>query len=398
MKYTFKCYNSIEEANITKETLIAYSKNKNERVMFQNDIEYFGFQSQEGLLEGRPLVCVLYKDNSPVMFSLGVVHKDEVSPSITYLKLKFINFKKKCYQVFQYGVFHLEDTIELSDIFIKMLLSNINKYNVDYVFFDLIRKGTALSDCILKIKNPLIRDFAPNNEKHFMLKVPESLAEFLASKDKQRRSKFNRIIRKIESEYKGNCQVKIFTEEKDVEQFFRDAESVAQKSQLRAINVGFKSTKTELTKKKWLAKKGYLRSYILYLNGLPVCFMEGINYKRHYFGENTGYDMEYEDLRIGTYLKLKLVEDISQTKCADFIDFGFGADIWKKRFSSKLYEEMRIKLYVPKFSNLVFSTTITFFAYLNRWSRKLLRKLKLYKNVRKYFRSIFAMKVKNAHG
>ena len=183
---------------------------------------------------------------------------------------------------------------------------------------------------------------------------------------------------------------------KDVDQFYEDAETVAQKSQLRAINVGFKSTKCELTKKKWLAKKGYFRSYILYINNMPVSFMEGINYDRHYFGENTGYNIEYEELRLGTYLKLKLIQDICETKCADFVDFGFGADMWKKRFSSMEFEEIRIKIYLPKFSNLLFKFTITVFSFLNKLARKLLKKTMLYEKSRKFIRSVFVKKIKKA--
>ena len=273
------------------------------------------------------------------------------------------------------------------------MLSNLKKYQTDYVFFSVLRKPKVFSSALLNIKNPFVRDFAYNNEKHYLMQVPESLESFLSMKDKQSRSKYKRQMKKVEKEYKDRHEFKIFINEEDVDQFYKDAEIVAQKSQLRSLNIGFKPTKSNLNKKKWLARNGFFRSYILYLDNIPVCFMEGMNYKRHYSGENTGYNMEFDKLRLGTYLKLKMIEDISQTKCSDFLDFGLGSDQWKQSLSTNQYEEIRVKTYLPKFSNIFFIMTITVFEYLNRWTRVLLKKTMFYKSARKFLRSLFAKKI-----
>ena len=392
MKYSFKCIRTIEELDNIKDALMVYVDNREEPRVVQQDIEFFKYQIKEDLLEGKPLICVLYKDDSPVMVSFGEEELVEMSPAIAYFKLRVFNFKKRCYHIFPYSVFGGNGTLEHSKIFIEMLLDNLRKEDIDYVFFSLLRRKAALSSNLLDIKNPLIRDFTPSNEKHFILKVPESLETFLSTKDKQGRQKLKKIVKKVESEYKGRHLVRVFVSEEDVDRFYEDAEKVAQKSQLRAINVGFRSTKKELMKKKWIAKKGYFRSYILYLNNIPVSFMEGVNYRRHFVGENTGFDMEYEKFQTGSYIKLKLIEDIAQTKCADFIDFQIGADRWKQNFSSQEDEEIRVKIYLPKFSNIFFKVTFTVFPYLNRLVRRLLKKTMLYEKTRKFIRSIFVKK------
>ena len=118
--------------------------------------------------------------------------------------------------------------------------------------------------------------------------------------------------------------------------------------------------------------------------------MAGINYKRHFLVEYLGFNMEYEKMRIGRYLQLKLIHDIAQTKCADFLDFGFGGDSYKRELSSQKDEDIRIKIYSPKFSNIFFTITITIFSYLNSWTRLLLKKTMLYEKIRKIIRIIFA--------
>ena len=103
MAYTFRCFNTVEEFDHIKVTLKAYTDNREEPNLVDHDIEYFKFRAKEGLLEGQPLVCVLYKNELPVVISLGAVENVEVSPKIGYFKLRIFNFKKKCYHIFPYA-------------------------------------------------------------------------------------------------------------------------------------------------------------------------------------------------------------------------------------------------------------------------------------------------------
>jgi len=392
--YSFKCITTIEELETIKDGLQDYAATREEPNMVQHDIEYIKFQIKEGLLEGKPLICVLYEKDSPIIISTGFVQKVEFSPSISYLKLRLINFKKNCYYIYQYGLLGGYNNLNHSKIFIKKLLDNLKKSDIDYVFFNLLRKNTAVSSTVLNIKNPLIKDFTPDYEKHFLLKVPESLESFLSTKNKQSRHNLKKLIKRLEKEYDGKYQVRIFTDEEEVEQCFEDMENIAQKSYLRALNVGFTLTENQLYKNKWLANKGYFRSYILYLNKIPVAFIQGTIYKRHFLGENMAFNMDYEKWRLGRYLQLKLIEDISQTKCADFIDFGYGPDSYKQSFSSQEYDDIRVKMCLPKLSNLPFKITFTVSTCLNKLTRELLKKTKLYDRARKSIRSVFARKTK----
>ena len=392
LKYSFKCISTIEEFDTIKDALIYYASNREEPNMIQHDIEYFKFLIKDGLLKGKPLICVLYENDSPAIISVGFVQKVEIFPSIAYLKLRLFKFKKNCYYIYQYGVLGGNNTLNYPKIFIKMLLDNLRKSEVDFASFNLLRKNTAFSSALLNISNPLIRDFTPYYEKHFILKTPESLDSFLSTKSKQSRHNLKKVIKQLEKEYEGKYQVRIFTDEKDVDQCFEDMENVSQKSYLRALNVGFKPTKNQLLKKKWLANKDYFRTYLLYLNNIPVAFIQGMIYKRHFLGENMAFDMAYEKLRLGRYLQLKLIEDIANSKCADFIDFGYGPDSYKESFSSDQYDDIRIKIYLPKLSNLFFKITFTIFSYLNKWTRNLLIKTKLYDRTRKSVRSVIAKK------
>lgn len=395
MQYTFKCIRTLEDIGNFKDTLLQMAKNRDEPNMVQHNIEYLKFQVSQGASNSRPLLCVLYENDFPVIITLGEIETVEMSPSITYFKLRMIKFRKICYHIYPFAVFGKYDSPGYSKLFINMFFENLRKENIDYIFFNLLRGKTAFSSDLLNIKNPLIREVVPNYEKHFILKVPESLESFLATKDSKNRYTLKKVIKKLESEYKGKHSVRVFEKEEEVEKCFEDIEIIAKKSQLRAINVGFKPTEDELKEKKWLAKNGYFRTYILYLNDLPVSYMSGTNYERHFLIEFLGFDLTYEKMRVGRYLQLKLIEDIAQAKCADFIDFGFGGDSYKKEMSTTREDEIRLKTYLPKSSNIVFIITISLSSIINRWTRKLLKKTQLYEKVRKLIRLMSLKKVRS---
>jgi hypothetical protein len=393
MQHSIICHQTTTELDSIKENW-QLLKDDNQEIpkMVEADIDYLKYQMSEGLLGGTPLVCSLHKDNLPHLLSIGVVKTVNITPSIAYLKLNFLKMKKKCYHIYPYAVFG--DSEDVVKDYIRSIHSVLKENEIDYIFFSLLPKESNLGKNLLKIRNPLISDPVPVSTEHFILNVPENLEAFLETKDGKSRGKLRRIIKRVHKEYENNFEIKVFTEADDTDLFFDHAEKISQKSHLRPLNIGFRATPEEQNRKKWLAQNGFFRSYILYLNGTPTSFVVGINYNRHYYVENIGFDMAYEKLRLGTYLRLKVIEDVAKTKCADIIDYGHGSDEYKQNFSSRQITSTRIKLYKPKFSHIFFITYQVFFSLLNKGGRYLLQKTKVYDKVRKLARTILMKKKK----
>lgn len=238
------------------------------------------------------------------------------------------------------------------------------------------------------LKNPLKKDLTPLIEDHFLLEIPESLEDYFKKKDAKSRYNLKRIMKQVDNTYKDNTSIKIFTAPEDVEVFCEHAEFIAQKSHLRPLNAGFRSTQNMIKKKIILANLGFFRSYILYLDGKPSAFINGILYKRNFLTEHIGFDIQYEKLSVGSYLLLQVIEDIASNKYADKIDYSFGSDSYKKRFSSLCNEDIRIKLFIPKFSNVLFMINIAIFTGTNNFIRTILKKMGTYDKVRKTVRKI----------
>ncbi len=392
MDYSIRTIAGFKELDSIKSAWQNLTSEQNDPSMIDNDLEYLKFQVAEGVLDGDPLVCVLYADQQPVLIVSGKINEINISPSIAYFKLHFIRMKKKCYYVFPYAIFGETQSDENVRSLIKSIVPLLKKNNVDYVFFSLVPGKSRITKYLLKISNPLMKDRVPTYEDHYVLQTPPDLETFLTTRNTNSRQKFRRLIRRIEKDFPDNLVFKVYTSADDLEFFIENAELISQNCQLRALNVGFRATDNEIIKKKWLASKGYFRGYMLFINSKPVSFILGINYKRNFYLEYTGLTLEYEKYQLGTYLYLKMIEDISKNGVADSIDFTHGSDLYKKILSSINLEDVRIRLYIPRFSNLLFILIISFNSLINKFGRFILKKTGYYSKVRKHIRDRFKRK------
>lgn len=355
---------------------------------FETDFEYLSLLYKENIVDGKLLTILLSDSDGKNVIINGIIKHIEYSPKIAYFTLKLIRIKKKCFLVGPYSI--LGEITDYSTA--KNIETALSRYcrenDIDYIYFTLLSKESIFTKYLSNLKNPLKRDPASLPEEHFLLEIPESLEGYLKTKDAKSRYNLKRLMKQLENTYQDNVHIRMFTEDKDVEVFCEHAESIAHMSHLRPLNVGFRSTPTEIKKKKILANIGFFRSYVLYLNGKPSAFICGILYKRSFFTEHIGFDVQYERLSIGSYLLLKVIEDIASGRCADTLDYSYGSDSYKKRFSSLVNKDIRIRLFIPKISNLLFMMNIAFFNAMTNLIRKVLKKTGFYNKIKKMIRTM----------
>lgn len=393
MNYEIKIYDNFNQLDLIRETWHHLLQESTERKVVERDFDYFKFRLSKGILIGEPLIFVLEKEDKPFFICIGIIEDISVYPSLAYFKFYFLRMKKKRYHIQPYGIFGNTDSEELIDKFITDIVKILKERRVDYIFFNLLQRHTASAQYLLKLRHPLMRDYVPSYQDHYILDKPLDFKTFLSTRNKHRRHEFRRLIRNIENDSEIRVVLKIFTNPEDLELVYNDVEKVACKSQLRALNVGFKPSAMEFDKMKWLALIGYFRCYIVYVNDVPGSFLIGYNYYGNYFLEYTGVAMEFEKYSLGTYMYLKVIEDLSISGFAERIDFSHGPDRYKKSLSSQNIPDIRIKLYIPKISNLIFIINISFNSILNKWTRALLKKIGLYEILRKRIREKFKQKL-----
>ena len=85
--------------------------------------------------------------------------------------------------------------------------------------------------------------------------------------------------------------------------------------------------------------RGWFRGYVLYLRDTPAAFWHGNAYRGVFGAGATAFDPAFGDDRPGTYLLMRLVEDLAADPSVHTLDFGFGDAEYKRHFGDESWLE-----------------------------------------------------------
>lgn len=178
--------------------------------------------------------------------------------------------------------------------------------------------------------------------------LPSSFGDFLGSLSKSTRTGIKRYSNKLERDFAGRIEVRRFSEPGDIDAYFQAAEVVASKSYQRGLGVGVRDDESQRRRARLALERGWFRSFVLYLDDEPVAFCGGEAYKGRFTYGIPGYDPALGDYRIGTYVLMKMIEDLCEDGTVDVLDFGFGDAEYKRRFGDRSWREADVHIFAPR--------------------------------------------------
>ncbi len=185
------------------------------------------------------------------------------------------------------------------------------------------------------------------------MKVPSGLDAFLMSLGRSQRSKLRRKYKKVLALFPGNVQVKCYRSLAEIDAVASDMELVASKTAKRQLGFGFSDTLRARAQMTIAAENGWLRAYVLYLEGKPVAFckMELVN-QCCLHADHVAYDPSYSEVLPGIFLFLSILEDLRYEDIEN-IDFGRGQHSAPRVFSV-MYNapESRTHIFAPTLRGL----------------------------------------------
>jgi len=236
------------------------------------------------------------------------------------------------------------------------------------------------------LASPLLsRDHFAEIRAHWLLKLPRNIGEIYATMSpkarRNRRYETNRLLKHFTS-----VHVVCYTQEADIIQILRDAESIACRTYQRGLGVGFMASQENLTRFTLEAARDRLRAYFLYLDQKPVAFLLGTLSGNVLYDNFSAYDPDYGTYSPGTVLLLQILERL----CADgveAVDFGFGDAWYKAQFGNERFEEATISVFAPTLSGFGLNLVRLPPLILNRFVAKMLRNLKVFHLVKRRWRA-----------
>ncbi len=193
----------------------------------------------------------------------------------------------------------------------------------------------------------------------FVCKGAPTFEEYLSTQfKKKKRYNLKRQVRLMEEAAEQELEFTCITEPGQVAAFNEHVRTICRKSwkasKLEVFIPDYVQDDAVLTD---VAARGMLRAYLLFLDGTPVTYVLGFQYRDVYHYSDIGFDEEYARFSPGSVLLFKLVEDLIENTGLEWVNFGIGDSEYKRQFANDQ---------VPDDSLIILRGTLR-----NRWHRGL---------------------------
>jgi len=187
----------------------------------------------------------------------------------------------------------------------------------------LIRKGFQFYSRNVPLRHMLIR-----LEGTF-----ESYMRKFSAKTRKNRYRELRLLRE-----RGDVQLMRVTNASEIDALVESAYEVSKRTWQFNRGWGLQDPAIVRSKLRFLAQRGWLRSYLLTCGGIPCSFILGRQYDSRFYTELAGVDDAWRSYSVGSVLLLLVLEDLFKANPPLFYDFGSYVK-WQEYFATESYPE-----------------------------------------------------------
>jgi CelD/BcsL family acetyltransferase involved in cellulose biosynthesis len=310
------------------------------------DPDYFAaaLQSDERLV--RPHVVVLERGDEVVAVLVGRIERIELGVRIGYRAL--YRPKVQAVTIVEDGILGEVDESTLG-MLVREVRASLPQEKADVAIFRSVPLDSPLHGIASEEGSFLTRQRGANVEIRRELELPDSLDDVLKALSSSSRQNVKRYSKKLERDYENRISHRLFTDPAELDEFFAQVEPVSAKTYQRALGVSFGDAPKDRTRTRAAMEHGWFRGYVLYLDDEPRAFHHGELYRGRFRLGRPGYDPDLAEYRLGTYLLLRVLEDLIAHPDAKYVDWGLGEADYKRRFGTRGWEESTVVLYAPTF-------------------------------------------------
>ncbi len=225
---------------------------------------------------------------------------------------------------------------------------SVGPQEADVVRLRMLRLGSRAYEFARETAPLVRREHFRRPVRHWRSELPGSFDEFLAALSKGRRRHVRRYTRRLERHYAGEIEIGRLHTRADLDRLFADSAAVHRRTYQAKIGVGFSTGALNRRLTEACIDPGWFRGYVLYLRGKPVAFWHGNVYAGIFSSVATGYDPAYKEMRPGTYLLMRLVEDLCADEQVHGLDFGFGDAGYKRHFGDESWFEEDVAVFAAR--------------------------------------------------
>ncbi len=241
---------------------------------------------------------------------------------------------------------------------VQALMTSLAEGDADLVFWDQLDPQSHLYTHAIQRPGVLRRDHCRKLYDHWFQNLPDGLEAFLLTLRHSQRSKLRRKYKKFVSTFAGRIEIRCFQTAEEVGQAIREMEEIACKSIKRRLGFGFFNTLQSREQLLVEAIHGWLKIFVLYIDGVPVSFWKGTLYEHCLYADHVGFDASWSEHSPGIFLFLNVVESLRDSD-VNTLDFGTGCGQFYDSFARVRRSEARVHIYAPTLNALQLSLLYT---------------------------------------
>jgi hypothetical protein len=321
----------------------------------------------------RPHVIVIFRDNKPQSLLLGRLERRKIDVRFGYLRVPTPNLNILTFDTEGWlsGL-----SADDSDLFVQEILSALRNGEADAASLHHIETAHPLYNLARSRPGRVFSDHLPLLQIHWVRRLGRS-GSFLESLSKNRRKAHRRRTRLLFEAFSGEVRIDCFHDCSRIDELMQDAEAVARTSYQRGLNAGFVHDERTHRRLSLAARRGALRSYVLYLGNRPSAFFITSLWADVLCGDFMAFDPVHAKYQPGTYLLMKVIEEVEKEDGEPpltTIDFGFGDAQYKTMLGSDHRQVASLYIFAPTVKGAALNLARTFASLADRAAKAVLER------------------------
>jgi hypothetical protein len=291
-----------------------------------------------------PWVLVLEREGVPQGMLVGRLEDHEFAYRVGYKTIH--RTRRRALTVVYGGALGPAADTDASRL-VDELTAALARREADVVLLPNLAVGTPLFEAATRRPGRLSRMYLWRPKTHWRLVLPGSLDELIQSKPSRSRGRLRRYPKRLLQEFDGRWRLDVFRDPEELERLVADAERVAALTYQRGLGVKLADDHVVLGQTRLGMERGWFRGYVLYVDDEPRAYWFGLAYRGVFRTGLTGYDPGFADYHPGTFVLMRMIDDLAHDPEVQTVDYGFGDAEYKHTFGTESWAEADIAIFPP---------------------------------------------------
>jgi|SRR5208283_4151818 len=296
----------------------------------------------------QPYVMTVFENGIPQGMLVGQIVKRRLSTTVFFVNIR--GPEATVLEVLRGGRMGLE-SCPIDKLLALHLFHATKSAGIDLLLLQRFPLQSGLFRELQQLPDLAIKPQVPHTFCYSALPLTAALGRRAPVFSGKNRRETRRKLRILERAFPDKVAFKCFSAPGESDIGMRDAAKVAVTSWQYFL--GQDSLNTEQTKNNlgFLASRGWLRVYVMYISRTPCAFLIGQTYKNTFYCQHAGYNPEFARFSVGSLLTSWALDNLLSAGVQQ-VDLGEGRQEHNRRLGCRIQEEGGVHVYPPTWRGL----------------------------------------------